>query len=175
MSRKRSKYYPQAKPIASMLAGILKPAVRKRGLARADLVMAWRDIAGPQFGECTMPDRIIWPKSSSFDERNGPIPGTLVVKCAGPVAILLQHEVPLIAERVNTFLGWYAIERIKIVQGPVQLPDRKATFALPEVSADKQAEVRDQVSGIQNDGLRNALATLGTSVAARALVGRKSR
>ena len=156
-----------------MLARILKPAVRKRGLAGADLVMAWRDIAGPQFAECTMPDRIIWPKATIVDDGRGSMPGTLVVRCAGPSAILLQHDLPLIVERVNAFLGWYAVNRIKIVQAPVQISGKPARRPPPDVPPEKQAEVRSQVAGVKDEKLREALAALGTSVAADAMVRRK--
>ena len=173
VSRKRSKYYSQAKPISGLLAKILNPVVRKRGLAGADLVMAWRDIAGPQFAECTMPDRIIWPKMTAQDDQNGASPGTLVVRCAGPAAVLLQHEAPLIAERVNTFLGWYAVERIKIAQGSIHLPSGNTIPTLPEVPPEKQLEVQNQIAGVKDDQLRDALASLGTKVAARAIADRK--
>lgn len=156
-----------------MLAGILKPVVRKRGLAGADLVMAWRDIAGPQFAECTMPDRIAWPKATAFDDRNGAAPGTLIVRCAGPAAVLLQHDLPQVVERINSFLGWYAVERIKIVQGTVHVADRRTPPKLPAISPQKQAEVHEQVAGVRDDRLRLALATLGTSVAANATAAGK--
>lgn len=175
MSKGRSKFRSSAKPIAGMLAGILKPVVRKRGLAGADLVMAWRDIAGPQFADCTMPDRIAWPKTTAYDDRNGAAPGTLVVRCAGPVAVLLQHDLPQIVERINSFLGWYAVERIKIVQGAVHVSDRKSLPALPDISPQKQAEVREQVAGVRDDKLRQALASLGTNVAASSIAARKRR
>lgn len=173
MNQKRSKYRSSAKPIAGMLAGILKPVVRKRGLAGADLVMAWRDIAGQQFADCTMPERIAWPKTTAFDDRNGAAPGTLIVRCAGPAAVLLQHDLPQIVERINSFLGWYAVERIKIVQGTVHAADRKSIPKLPELPPQKQAELREQVSGVRDDRLREALATLGASVAANAAAARK--
>lgn len=156
-----------------MLAGILKPVVRKRGLAGADLVMAWRDIAGPQFADCTMPDRIAWPKTTAFDDRNGAAPGTLIVRCAGPAAVLLQHDLPQIVERINSFLGWYAVERIKIVQGTVHVSGRKTPPVLPELSQQELTEVRERVAGVRDDRLREALATLGTSVLASTAAARK--
>jgi len=171
----RSKYRTPAKPIAAMLAKILKPAVRKRGLAGADLVMAWRDIAGPQFADCTLPDRIVWPRSPAGDEIGGaPQPGMLVVRCAGPAAILLQHDTGLIAERVNSFLGWYAVDRIKIIQGPVHAAGDPAPAAAPEIPAAKRTEITHQVAGVKDDRLRAALAELGGHVAADALARRRA-
>ena len=148
-----------------MLAGILRPAVRKRGLAGADLIMSWPAIAGPQFASMTMPERILWPQSASEQ----PEPGVLVVRCSGPAALLVQHDAPLIIERANTFLGWYAIARLKIVQGPISAPDRAEQAVPPDLPAAKKDEIGRTVETIANDRLRAALARLGESVAARAL------
>lgn len=157
-----------AKPIGGTLAKILKPAVRKRGLAAADLIMTWRDIAGPQFAECTLPDRIVWPRVPDGMEGEA-VPGTLVVRCAGPAAVFLQHEAPLLVERVNTFLGWYAVDRIKIVQGPIgeAVPAREGPP--PEIPEEKREEVAETVAGVSDDRLRRALSLLGKNVVANAI------
>ena len=163
--RSRSKYKTAARPVAGLLGKVLKPALRKRGLAGAELVTAWPDIAGPQFAGCTMPERIVWPRSDDESAE----PGVLVLRCAGPAAILVQHEAPLIVERANTFLGWYAVSRLKIVQGPIGPAVSREQAPLPDVSAEKKQALKESLTGLADDRLREALERLGSSVAARAL------
>ena len=47
-------------------------------------------------------------------------PAVLVVACEGAAALHLQHETGEIISRVNAFLGFSAIGRIRIVQKPVR-------------------------------------------------------
>ncbi len=44
---------------------------------------------------------------------------TLELRVAGPVAALIQHQAPLILDRLNLYLGEGAVARLRIVQGPL--------------------------------------------------------
>jgi hypothetical protein len=139
-----------------MVAGVLAPISARRQFAAADLAAAWPEVVGPRYAECTYPERIDWPRGS--DE-----PGAILrVRADGPRAVLLQHELGQLAERVNAFLGYAAIGRIRLVQGPV--PRRAAKAAKP---ADREVDENrlDAVVGIVgDDALREALARLGRGI-----------
>lgn len=171
MGQWRSRGRSPARPIAGILGRVLHPVVRRRGLAGADLVLAWPELVGGQFAGCTLPDRIMWPRSESEESA----PGTLVVRCSGPVALLLQHEAPLVCERVNGFLGWHAIARLKIVQGPVVAAPGRQAGAPRVLTAERRRELDRQLEGISDPRLRAALARLGTGVAASAPAVRRHR
>ena len=47
-------------------------------------------------------------------------PGTLEIKVDGPSAALIQHQAPEILARVKLFLGEGAVDRLRIVQGPIR-------------------------------------------------------
>jgi hypothetical protein len=49
---------PAAKSVAELIGGSLDPLVRKRGLARAELISWWPDIVGPVYAGRTVPERI---------------------------------------------------------------------------------------------------------------------
>ena len=46
-------------------------------------------------------------------------PATLIIACEGFAALHVQHETGEIIGRINSFLGFNAVGRIKIVQKPV--------------------------------------------------------
>ncbi|MCB1418612.1 MAG: DUF721 domain-containing protein, partial [Notoacmeibacter sp.] len=68
------------------------------------------------------PERIVWPRRASDDDPFEP--ATLVVACEGFAALALQHETNEVIARVNAFLGFAAIGRVKIVQKPVRAPEK---------------------------------------------------
>ena len=58
---------------------------------------------------------------------------TLELRVAGPVAALIQHQAPLILDRLNLYLGAGAVARLRIVQGPLsrRRPPRPRRSAAP--------------------------------------------
>jgi S-adenosylmethionine decarboxylase len=94
-------------------------------------------------------------------------PATLVIACEGAAAMRIQHETGAIVERVNAYLGFAAIGRIRIVQKPVaarQTPARPAARALDE---EETGRIDRLVAGIEDEDLRASLASLGRAVIAR--------
>jgi hypothetical protein len=78
-------------------------------------------------------------------------------------ALHLQHESGEVIARVNAFLGFAAVARLKIVQKPVAAP-AKPRPAQRALSLPEAARLDGMVRGIEDDGLREALARLGRSV-----------
>jgi hypothetical protein len=99
-------------------------------------------------------------------EGNHPAAGTLYLRVDGPRAILLQHELPQIRERINGLLGYAAIRQIRISQGPVQTRAPPAPPPSAELSADGEAALASAIGGVADDRLRAALGRLGRGVLA---------
>jgi hypothetical protein len=102
---------PNAKPVAELIAGALDPLVRKRGLARAELIAWWPDIVGPAYAGRTVPERIRWPRDGKA--------ATLFVRCDPSLALQLAHETDRMRERLNGYFGYAAVGAVRIVQGSV--------------------------------------------------------
>ncbi len=102
--------------LGELVGQAIAPVTARRGFATADLVAAWPEIAGPLYADCTSLDKISWPRR---DAEGEPPAGVLFLKVDGPRAILVQHDLPQILERVNAFFGYRAIGRIRIIQSPV--------------------------------------------------------
>lgn len=153
-----------AKPLADLIDDCLAPALAAQGFAGRAIVSLWPEIVGERLAARTRPLKIDWP-------RRRPAPGdvsdpaTLVVRVEGAFALDMQQLAPLVLERVNTHLGWRAVGKIVLKQGPVEAPAVPAPPPKPDAAV--VAEVARQVGKIENDGLRAALERLGQSVAMR--------
>ncbi|HET7715595.1 MAG TPA: DciA family protein [Bauldia sp.] len=147
-------------PLGEIVGRVIEPVTARRGFAKADLIAAWPEIAGPLHASCTAPERIVWPRRGDGDE---PPAGTLFIRADGPRAVFVQHELPQIVERVNAFFGYRAVAQARIVQGPVDARMPGATVA-EAVDPAADARVASTVAAIEDDSLRTALHRLGRGV-----------
>lgn len=161
--RPQNRYRPAA-PLADLIGEALTPACRKRGFAAADLLMAWPDVVGGQYAETTQPETLRWPRHDEDDYA----PATLVVRCEGAVALLFQHDVPQILERINAFLGWRAVEAIRIVQRPLAQREPPNTEPLAPLRREDAEALTIALSDIEEPKLRDALKRLGHAAASDA-------
>jgi hypothetical protein len=84
------------------------------------------------------------------------------LRVEGAFALEIQHQAPVIMERVNTRYGWRCIGKIVIKQGPVRKdPPRKPR---PAPSAEAIAKAESKVGSIADEGLREALVRLGSGI-----------
>ncbi|NVK35097.1 MAG: DUF721 domain-containing protein [Rhodobacteraceae bacterium] len=157
----------EAKPLANLIGKAITPVCRKRGFASFDLLAAWPDIVGERYAERVQPERILWPRRPSDDPEGGIDPATLVVHTDGATAMILSHEMPQVIERLNTFFGWAAIGRIKILQKPVRVRRRKTLPPKRELTDAETSRLEQQVAGVEDNRLREALTKLGQEVIGR--------
>lgn len=144
--------------VAPLVGNLTRPLVRKRGFFQAEIILHWGEIIGRDLEEHTMPVRYSPPRG---ENAGG---GTLTIRVAGPVAIEVQHRMVQIIDRVNTYFGYRAVERIKIMQGDISRPQRqeKNVFKAPEAPIRDVSQVN--ISQISDPGLREVLTRLGRHV-----------
>ena len=146
--------------LSALIGRVLDPVSAKRGFATAELIAAWPDIVGTRYANTTQPEKIVWPNRGGSAEDGG----TLTVRVDPASAVYFQHEVGQIVERVNQFLGFGAVRRIRVVQLPLnQAADAKPAAAAPLTDAE-EALLTSTVASIDDDGLREALKSLGRGV-----------
>ena len=146
--------------LAVTLTRITDTALRKRGFAQSAVITNWAEIVGAELADHTAPQKLAFPRGG----RGG---GTLHVRVAGALATELQHLAPVVLERINTYFGYQAVARLALEQGP--LPPRRETGRRPPAPAPDAEEVgaiEGAVSGVEDEGLRRALAGLGRAVMA---------
>ena len=152
-----------ANQIAEIANGIVDPVLARRAGINTALLGSWEDIVGESFADCTRPEKIVWPRRMHEDDPFEP--ATLVIACSGPAALHVQHETTEIISRVNAFLGFPAVGRIKIVQKPVSPQNTRQKPVLRALTAGEEKAVATKVEPIEDAGLRESLERLGRTIA----------
>ena len=88
---------------------VAEPTLRERGFAAAEIITHWLLILGPTLARQCIPERISYPKSNQ-NER------VLFIRTSGSAALEIQHQIPIIIGRINTYFGFKAVTKISIVQ-----------------------------------------------------------
>ena len=161
-------------PLADLTGALLGPAAKKRGFASVDLFAHWPDIVGPAYQDHTQPERLAWPRRMESGGEQGFEPAILVVRCEGARALLLQHEERTIVERINAIFGYRAVAKLRIVQKPIERIGLTRVKPLPPLPAAAERSLEAEVTGFEDEGLRQALLKLGRAVRASALVAKGS-
>jgi hypothetical protein len=149
-------------PVSDLATAILDPVLRKRAGISIGLVQSWEEIVGPRLASSSRPEKIQWPRRMHDDDPFEP--AVLVVACEGSAALHLQHETGEIIGRVNAFLGFSAVGRIRILQKPVAQLSSKAKPVPRVLSQEEKARLAGTVGKIEDDGLRASLERLGTTI-----------
>ena len=150
-----------AKPLAAVLGKTFNEVFAKQGFASRELVTRWSEIAGAQIAAHSQPQKIQWPRPVEGQQSE---PATLVLRVEGSMALEIQHSSDAIIERVNRFFGWQAVGRLALRQAPLSLPAVPRSPRKPDAAA--VAGVAATLDGVEDDGLKQALARLGASIGA---------
>jgi hypothetical protein len=134
---------------------LTRRSLGKRGFVEAALVAEWPVIVGSMLSTDTMPLKIRFPRG----ERSG---GVLLLRCgSGTTATLVQHQEPFLVERINSYFGYGAVARLSISQGPVPKRQERRRPAPPALSRNQEEDLARTVDGVEDPGVREALAALG--------------
>lgn len=145
--------------IGAKLKPVTQKAFAHAAPGRAELLLHWRDIVGESLSRHTEPEKLT-PGSGLLNN------GTLIVRVSGPYALELQHMERQVLERINTYLGYRAAGRLKLVQGPItrHRAPIKAVKAQGSLSGDDKSRIETLAARVHNKDLRTALENLGHSM-----------
>ena len=148
--------------VSDLATRILDPVLRRRTGISIGLVQSWEDIVGTRLARSTRPEKIQWPRRLGDDDPFEP--AVLVIACEGAAALYVQHETGEIIGRVNAFLGFNAVQRLRILQKPIVTEQPVKAPPPRPLTKLESATIARTVDGIDDPGLRDALARLGASV-----------
>src|ERR1700712_2282407 len=148
-----------AKPLSVLLSDVFSEAYAKQGFAARELVTRWAEIAGAEIAAHSEPLKIQWPRPVEGQPLE---PATLVLRVEGPMALEIQHSSDVVLQRVNRFLGWSAVGRLALRQGPLSRRERSTASRAPDPKA--VAEVANSLSLVEDEELKAALARLGALI-----------
>jgi hypothetical protein len=148
--------------VSDLTTRILDPVLRRRAGISVGLVQSWEDIVGTRLAQSSRPEKVQWPRRIHDDDPFEP--AVLVIACEGVAALHIQHETAEIISRVNAFLGFSAIGRIRIVQKPVRPPEARRKPAPRAISAEEKTRLAGTVGKIEDADLRASLERLGATI-----------
>jgi hypothetical protein len=145
-------------PAGRSLAPLLRELDGRFGQGSGALAARWREIVGPEIARRTEPVKLV-------KGRNGG-PSSLEIRVAGPSAAIIQHQAHEILARVNLFLGAEAVQKMRVVQGPLRRTETQpAAPRRPQpLDAAEEARLEADLAGAPEGALKQALLALGRGV-----------
>lgn len=163
MAAKRAR--GNAVAVGDLATQLLDPLLRRRAGMSIALVQSWDEIVGERLADMSRPEKIAWPRRATEDDPFEP--ATLIIACEGVAAMRIQHETGEIISRVNAFLGFAAVGRIRIVQKQLVRQEKPRAQQVTPLSDGDAARIDRLVEGIENEKLRASLVRLGHAIATR--------
>ncbi|MCC0015946.1 MAG: DUF721 domain-containing protein [Rhodobiaceae bacterium] len=145
--------------VGQLVPGLIAPAARRYGFSGADLIAQWSAIVGTDIAARCLPGRIAWPRHAADPENDtGKGAATLHVRARPQHVLHVDHERDVIADRLNAYFGYLAIERVVVHR------DDSESEHVPEERVAAAPAAREPVSGVRDETLREALGELGAHV-----------
>lgn len=152
--------YRVTPPAGRALNRFVKDLDAKYGQGSGALTARWREVVGPEVAKRTEPVKLV-------RGRNGGS-STLEIRVAGPAAAIIQHQAHEILARVNLFLGPAAVQKLRIVQGPLQrAPEPPPRRRAAPLDAAAEAKLAQGLADAPDGKLKDALLALGRGVLKR--------
>lgn len=153
-----NKRFKSARRVSTVLPAAARKVFREYGFAEDALIRRWQEIIGQKLADLTLPLKL------TYGKEKGERVATLHLLVESGAALEVQHQIPLLIEKLNIFYGYKAIGRIAIIQGgpkTIKKP-KKAKTTLPDPAAVKQMEL--WTKAMKDSGLKETLIRLGVEV-----------
>ncbi len=148
----------EARAVSDLVPDIGRAAFRRFGFVQSSVVSRWDEIVGPRYADVTAPEMIRFPAG----QKAG---GTLELVVEGAHAVMIQHVIPEIIERVNRFFGYDAVAKVKMRHGQVQRAEPRPKVSAAPVLRAPSAELGDSLREIADPELQAVLQNLAKSLA----------
>jgi hypothetical protein len=145
------------RPIAAELPGLVGKPMGRRGFGEGGLIANWAAVVGEEVARHAKPLRLSFPRG----ERRA---GGLVLRVRSAYAVELQHMAPQLLERINGYLGYGAVARLKFEQGRLPRPRPPALNTPGSLDPAEERRLARDLGRIADPGLRDALEALGRAV-----------
>jgi len=151
--------------IAKTLPKITGQTLGKRGFAEADLLGDWANIVGRDIAARCVPRKLDRPRPS---QRRGShaAEGTLTLRVEAGYALEVQHLEPQLLERINSYFGFRAVTRLRLMQGPGPSPKQQSTPPAP-LPPEAVSALNARLEDVEDTDLRGALDRLGQALLRR--------
>jgi len=151
------------KRAAAFAGSLTRPAFEKFGFPAAALLTDWAAIAGSDIAGFSAPERLKWPRQRGEPDGGGETAGTLILRVEGPRAIELQHRLPQLIERINSYFGFRAVAQVRLRQAPLA---RSEASHAPRPKITPRPDREGRIARIDDPRLRAALGRIAAAIGA---------
>lgn len=150
--------------LADLAQSVNNRAFRRFGFAKSDIHIHWAEIVGPVLSKSSLPERLVIPKKN---EEKGGGPGVLHIRVEGSYAPEMQHLEHLVIDRINSYYGFKAVNRLIFHHGIIDknIPGQK--YQPPILSDSQKNELNLMLKDIKDDELRKSLFKVGAEILGR--------
>jgi hypothetical protein len=160
LASRRTRSAPRPPPPAGRsLAPLVRELDAKFGQGAGALQVRWREIVGADIARRTEPVKLIKGRAGAG--------ASLEIRVDGPSAAIIQHQAQEILARVNLYLGDEAVQKLRVVQGPLRhKPEapRAPARRIQPLDAAQEAQLTEGLAKAKDGRLRDALIRLGRGV-----------
>lgn len=148
--------------LSATLPKITKAILDKGGRDYATIIAEWPAIVGPALAGSSQPEKLA--RRRTGDEPSAG--SVLTIRVTGGAALEIQHREPQIVERINSYLGYRAVARLKLVQGVLTRRPAAGLPPLRELTPAESQAIESAASPVADPDLRGRLARFGRALAA---------
>ena len=142
------------KQLGQFIEPLTRPLLKSKGLAGSRILTEWKQIVGESLAEHSLPEKLTFPPG----KKTG---GTLVISVESGFATQLQYMQPVLLEKLATYFGYKAVERITIAHTYVPAAPKEK----PELLKGKLSKSSVSLTeSVEDDELRQALASLAKTL-----------
>lgn len=144
------------KTLGQCIEPVTRPVLKTQGLAGSRILTQWPSIVGMRLSQRCIPEKLSFPPG----KKTG---GTLVIAVENGFAPEIQHQQPMILERLSGYFGYQAVSRIVISHAylpesrTIPITQQKKTDALP-------ASISSYANAVEDDELRATLQSLARAL-----------
>ncbi len=149
--------------VSKTIMPLAKQLLGAKGMLEMEILADWTAIVGEELAQYSLPQKISFRK----DERSN---GTLeLLVLSGAFAMEIQHRESQILNKINTYFGYDAVAKLKIIQNSCPenfLFTKKPIDNVKKnlVSPEEHNYITEIIKDVDNNELRRHLEILGEAV-----------
>ena len=151
------KAYRGQKKLGELTASVAMPSAQRYGMAMFKIITNWSHIVGAELSEHTTPKGLLFQPGKTTA-------GVLQIEVENPgFSLELQASESVIVQKIATFFGYQAIDKIKVSIARTRKPSLKTASPIEQrqhISQLHENTIRSNIDKIEDEELRRVLESL---------------
>lgn len=136
---------------------VVSPVFKVRGFMEGKIITHWSQVVGDQMAQMALPEKITFPKGKRIE-------GTLHLHVTSSGALLLHYAQDLLLEQINTFFGYKALSKLRMIHGFSPSREISLKTTPPSLSQTEKDWLKEQTSSVIDEDLQACLESLGKTL-----------